>query len=257
MRYNYWSCTKFADFIRGKPKLNIATIEEWSEWKKEAKIKKVRYWLAETGLDQLQNIIYYPYDVYKEVKAYIYNRFFIKTHALIASPQDIKPGSWCDLDSRILFCLFNELQIFVESELALSNAISSKENQKKYNALNSCGPKWKSRESGLEYLDWASKICIDGTDELSCQAKTAIETKELYLWWTDVYRNRLDPYEASGYYKMLLDKKDMYQDLSNLLNNDDERRDALKKAMDIENAYIDEENEMLIRLIKIRKGLWN
>jgi hypothetical protein len=30
---NYWSCSKFADWLRGMPKLEAGTIEEWNAWK--------------------------------------------------------------------------------------------------------------------------------------------------------------------------------------------------------------------------------
>lgn len=47
MKYEYWSCSKFADCLRGTPKIHSGTAEEWNGWEKTAKVKKERYWLAE------------------------------------------------------------------------------------------------------------------------------------------------------------------------------------------------------------------
>ena len=33
---NYWTCSKFADWLRGTPKLGAATAEEWRDWHKTA-----------------------------------------------------------------------------------------------------------------------------------------------------------------------------------------------------------------------------
>ncbi|MBA2656611.1 MAG: hypothetical protein H0U70_06445 [Tatlockia sp.] len=54
----YWSCTKLADWIRGAPTLISGTSEEWRSWEKSAKVKRLRFWLAETGLDSLQNTLF-------------------------------------------------------------------------------------------------------------------------------------------------------------------------------------------------------
>ena len=57
MRNHYWTCSKFADWIRGTPKLGAGTSDEWDDWRETAKVKSVRYWLAEEGLSGLQNFV--------------------------------------------------------------------------------------------------------------------------------------------------------------------------------------------------------
>ena len=50
----YWSCSKFADIIRGTPKLKWGNGDEWAQWKKAAREKHpMRYWIAEIGLNRL------------------------------------------------------------------------------------------------------------------------------------------------------------------------------------------------------------
>ena len=60
MRSNYWSCSKFADWIRGTKKLGAGTAEQWDEWTAAAQMKhNFRYWLAEEGLDYLQTFVHF------------------------------------------------------------------------------------------------------------------------------------------------------------------------------------------------------
>jgi hypothetical protein len=92
------------------------------------------------------------------------------------------------------------------------------------------------------------------------QAVRAKEIKELYVWWTETYRNRPDPYDASGW--------TAYCELSRLANGGklfgNKETPALKKAsakslkelQKIEAAYEREDTAMMIRLIKIRDALW-
>lgn len=114
-RYNYWSCSKFADFIRGTPKPWALEWDEWTQWRKTAKAKHPwRFWLAEDGLNKLQNFFFFPYDLWNSWKYYYKVRFRDKLHYL---KTGCKPGEYYDLDERILYALFNELKIFVEKDV--------------------------------------------------------------------------------------------------------------------------------------------
>jgi len=274
MRSNYWSCSKFADWLRGTTKLKMGTSEEWQEWETRAKSSyPVRWWLAEEGLDAIQKFIYFIPDRLNDIRYYINNRWVSRSHALTAHSRDIKPGKWQDVGYRFLPCLFNELVNFVEIEQAWHFVMWNDEEQKKYNV-----PwwrkgwlrwrTWRSPEAGLAYLDWAmtltnKEFIEEGEkEEPTYQAKAAKEIKELYLWWTQTYRNRPDPYDASGW--------TAYCELNRLQNGGklswDGSKDSkeLRKAGDkahkelhkIEAAYEKEDTEMLIRLIKIRQNLW-
>jgi hypothetical protein len=123
----------------------------------------------------------------------------------------------------------------------------------------------------MEYLKWASSLTIGedmgaepgskGFGEPTYQAKAAKEIIELYTWWTVTYRNRPDPYDASGW--------TAYCEASRLANGgrlsfSGDKTPELKKASDIamkklrkmEADYEKEEEQMMIRLIKIRQSLW-
>jgi hypothetical protein len=125
----------------------------------------------------------------------------------------------------------------------------------------------------MEYLTWASGLTVGedmgaepgskGYGEPTWQAKAAKEIIELYTWWTVTYRNRPDPYEASGWTdyceasraanggslwgSLSADKTPELKKASKL---------SLNKLRKIEATYEKEDEQMMIRLIKIRQSLW-
>ena len=275
MRSNYWSCSKFADWIRGTPKLKAATSDGWHEWETEAKrYNPVRYWIAEEALDAIQNFIWWPVDKIYDVKYYINNRWVTRTHSLTAHPRNIKPGTWCDVGNRFLPCLFNELVDFVEIEQAWSHiAWGSKEDKAKYKApFWATGwfrwRTWRCPQAGLDHLDWA--MTLTNTDwcepdhpeygKPTGQAIRAKEIKELYIWWTTVYPARPDPHDASGWVDYCEAKRNLND--GRLFGSKEtaelkkQGNKALKLSQKIEAQYEKEDTEMMIRLIKARDSLW-
>jgi hypothetical protein len=82
----------------------------------------------------------------------------------------------------------------------------------------------------------------------------------LYLWWKKVYPNRPDPLEAAGW-NTIYEKPDPANFVVGDHDDDSEAdrqesREALAKCAEIERAYEKDDEEMLIRLIKIRGHLW-
>jgi len=275
MRNHYWTCSKFADWLRGTTKLKCGTSEEWHEWEDRAKSAyPIRWWLAEEGLDYLQKIVYYIPDKLNDVRYYINNRWVSHSHALTAHPRDIQPGNWSDVGNRFLPCMFNELVDFVEIEQAWHYCMWNSEEQKKYNV-----PWWRSGwlrwrtwrcpEAGMAYLTWASTLTneefLDEGEkhkaEPTYQANAAKEIIELYTWWTVTYRNRPDPYEASGWTAVCEAQREAN---GGRLSFSGDKDPVLKKQSDkahkllqkIEADYTKEDEAMMIRLIKIRESLW-
>jgi hypothetical protein len=276
MRNHYWTCSKFADWLRGTAKLKAGTSEEWDDWTTAAQMKhSFRYWLAEEGLDIAQTIFYWPTDKLYAIKYYINNRFVTRTHALTASPRDIPRGEWRDVGNRFLPCLFNELVDFVEVELAWWHIAWDDEARKQFEAPWYARGwfrwrTWRCPEAGLANLEWQRSLRwkedevgkdFKGLGELTPQAVKAQEILDLYTWWTATYRNRPDPYDASGW--------TAYCELSRLANGGKlswgaDKTPKLKKASKlahkelrkIEAAYEKEDEAMMIRLIKVRHGLW-
>jgi hypothetical protein len=276
MRSNYWTIGKFADWLRGTPKLKCGTSEEWDAWTEQAKTAHpIRWWIAEEGLDHLQKFVYYIPDRLNDIRYYINNRWITRSHALTAHPRDIAPGTWRDVGNRFLPCLFNELVDFVEIEQAWHHCIWSDDAKTKFDVpwyrkgwlrLRT----WRCPEAGMEYLRWAETLTNEEfleegekhKAEPTYQAKAAKEIIELYTWWTTTYRNRPDPMDASGWSAHCEAMRVKYPGsmFSSLNSKDPEDRKASDKAhkllTKIEKAYEKEDEEMMIRLIKIRESLW-
>lgn len=274
MRNHYWTCGKFADWLRGTPSPDALSHSGWKEWHKKAKAAHpVRYWLADDGLDYLQKFVFYIPDQLYALKYYINNRWVTQTHALRAHPRDIERGTWCDVGNRFLPCLFNELVDFVEVELAWWHiAWSGREERAKYDApFWSTGwwrwRTWRCPQAGLDSLAW-QKTCDnkDYTPEndpnygaLTHQAHAAMEIEALYRWWTEERPKRVDPMEASGWSAYCESKRQAGGSVLDILDDDDHALDTTpmhNKMNEMEEAYESEDEAMMIRLIKIRQSLW-
>jgi hypothetical protein len=273
----YWSCTKFADWVRGTKKLSAGTSEEWNNWRTVAQTThRFRYWLAEEALDAVQDFVTWPVRKIYDAKYYVNNRWVTCTHSLTAHRNDIRPGKWCDVGNRFLPCLFNELVDFVEIETAWSHiAWGNKENRAKYNApFWATGwfrwRTWRSPEAGVDHLKWAMSLVADenwgleegekGFGKPTHQALAAKEIYDLYTWWKEVYPNRPDPYDASGWTTYCEEERELNggrlfggKTTPALKKKSNQAHKLLRK---IEAQYEKEDTDMLIRLIKIRQSLW-
>jgi len=93
---------------------------------------------------------------------------------------------------------------------------------------------------------------------LTPQALGAKEVFELYTWWKTARRLRPDPYDVSDwsdyYEKRHKDIESLFEDKSE--EEKAESRAILDKMNSIEKAYDEEDEAMMIRLIKIRHSLW-
>ena len=271
---HYWSCSKFADWLRGKPKLKMGNSDQWHEWETESKrVHPIRYWIAEEGLDYVQDFVTWPIRKIYDVKYYINNRWVTRTHSLTAHSRDIKPGQWQDVGNRFLPCLFNELVDFVEIETAWSHIAWDDEAHAKYNPpFWATGwfrwRTWRCPQAGIDNLKWQSSLihneeyCKDEPYYMkpTPQAVKAQEILALYKWWTEVYPTRPDVYDVSGWSEYCRKKSELNDgrlfgsketpDLKKMGNK------ALKLSTKIEAAYEKEDTDMMIRLIKIRQGLW-
>jgi hypothetical protein len=274
MMREYWSNSKLADWIRGTDKPLALELDAWSTWKDLAKQKNsLRYWIAEEGLDLLQNFLTWPVRKIYDIKYYINNRWVTRTHSLTAHSRDIKPGAWCDVGNRFLPCLFNELVEFVEVELAWWHIVWDDEAAKKYKSPFWARGwfrwrTWRSAECGLANLEWQRNLRWKEDEvgpkskelgKLTPQAVKAQEILDLYTWWTCTRVCRPDPYEVSGWTAVCDRARELnggkltFKTPPELKKENDRAHKLLTK---IEEQYESEDEAMMIRLIKIRHGLW-
>jgi len=216
-RFNYWSCSKFADWIRGTPKPFALEWNQWAEWKGEVKTKNpIRYWLAEEGLDILQDCWMFPSDIYNAVRIYVRNRWIDQTHII---KTGLKPGHYHEIDTKILHGLFNELVDYVEGELA-------------HTMKEDCGIMEGDRRYG----------------KITPQAISAQKVKELYIWWTKIRPIRPEPYYLSG--------MSQFEGNEFFSKKSKEEIKSMHNMVKLEEQYDKEDTDKLIELIKIRKELW-
>ena len=275
MASDYWSCSKFADWIRGTPILRSGTAKEWNAWRKSAKKKRFRYWLAEEGLDSIQNFLNWPKNRLNGLRHYCDNRWISKTHALTSR---LKLGQWHEFETRMLHSAFDSLIDFVEIEQAWFHLFWSDEANKKYRKpwyrAIFCIHRRRSPEAGLEYLKWAASLrhdedWVNKSDpdfgKPTHQALAAIETMVLYHWWKEIRPKRPEPMEASGWSDYCDQRRknnptqddDLWLDIEN--ETDEEKAEAneiLAICRKLEKEQDEEDTEMLIRLVKLRKSLW-
>lgn len=260
-RAHYWSCSSFAHWLRqtlgASNKPNAATMEEWSDWRTNSKTSSpFVHWLTEEFLDKVQNVLCFPGDVWNEIRYYIKNRFFDKMHYL---QTRLEPGKYYDLDTRLLHGLFESLVDFVEVEKAHMQQMMGEEDKPlRYRFWFLRFSSIRSKELGFKYLEWEATLDEPG-QEYPCndQAKTAREIMELYTWWKEKRPARPDPYDITGWTEYCASKPD--GELFWATKTDEERaqsKSMLDQMNDIEKQYDDEDEQMMLRLIKIRKSLW-
>ena len=216
-RFHYWSCSKISDLIRGKDKPVFGTTAEWDIWENNSsQSKPFRHWLAEYGLSRLQTIINIPADIIYSIGVYWSNRFKTQTHVL---PTNLEIGQWHEYEERLLYGMFESFCYFIEVEQAETDK--------------------PSRPDGMAHLIWASHLRHGEDDytspdnerfaQLTSQAKNAVEQMRLYIWWRDERPARVDPWNSDLQYGQIFDTQAQH-------NQEDE--------------------DMMIALVKIRNGLW-
>lgn len=271
-RNYYWSESQFADWVRKTfakiEKPTAASLEEWKQWKKTYKTNnKFVFWFTEIFLNFLQDIVMYLLDIWNNFRIYVRNRFITKTHII---QTRLNKGAWHEYDQRLLHGAFELFVDFIETEKNLKSKHDV--NRPWWDKLPYSFRffSWRSPENSIKYLEWEMSLKyeeienIDQNNSLygkpTNQAKTACEQLELYIWWKFVRPYRPDPYELAGYYDYKKNKQSEEHNKSWetwLFDPHDKQLETiLNKAALIEDKYIEEDNEMLLRLIKIRNTLW-
>ena len=261
-RFRYWSNSALSYWIQEKVGMEksppAASSKEWRELgERQQKVSPTIYWITEEGFDIVQDILYFPYDVYRNINRYVVNRFIDRPHLI---DTKLKPGQWHESDTRILHGLCELVVDFVEGEKAHMNDLGSWDEE-------DTKPKIKDRrEAGLTYLDWEISLIKDDDyfgiknddpefGKPTPQSIDAQEIKDIYLWWKDVRPSRPDPHDVSGWSEYCTHKRDMFDP-----EEDEDRQKQVRVMLDVcaklEQEYDDEDTEMLIRIIKIRKGMW-
>jgi len=219
------------------------TIEELAEFHKNARKKRLCYWLLETmpmyfrvKKMQFDDVIYwFKYRLQKKHKYHLID-------------TKLGPGYY-ENDKVMLYGMFAILVDYVEIELAYMNHCFKEEKNTKTN-----------KQNGLEHLDWQINL-VNEDKSSKHQSDTAQEIKDLYMWWTDSRPNRPDAMDVSGYNDIEQEYDSDLSVMEILAYRDEELKTKINTAFDkadiIDKQYEDQDTEMLIKLIKVRKTMWS
>jgi len=278
MYSNYWSNSRFADWLRGVEKPHSLSLTGWKTWEKSSKKSRpIRHWFAEELLDYLQDTwMFIPNQLHKAAY-YINNRFVEKRHYL---KTRLKAGAWHEFDERLLHGAFEELVDFVEIEKAYHHVATDRSVVDQYKIpfwrkgiFGISWHAWRCPEAGIEYLKWEAALKKSDNmgyppnhseyGSLTDQAQAAEECMALYFWWKNrKYRSDINEESGlSGYYE---DKRrsegrdpDELPSFDFKDPNDKTTWQILnEKQMQIEARNDQEDTNMLIRLVKLRSELW-
>ena len=255
----------------------------WDKWNNNVKsTRPVAYWFTETLPDLLEKPAEWFIDPIYSVKYYIVNRWIDQTHAMVST---LEKGKWHEFSDRLLYSMFDELVNFVEVEQAWHHVVWSSECREKYKApWYAVGwfrtRTWRCPEAGLDYLRWEQSLVWtenelgEGHPDINKrthQAEKADEVLALYTWWKEVRPNRGDAWDVTGFrdfwnamdvkYDDPNGEKTSWMSFKNsgkvLTEEEDAEYWRLHKLVDMQDAAWDQEDEdMMIRLVKLRKSLW-
>ena len=215
---------------------------QMEQWDRHERLMKAWFPIRWFFFDSIPNVwrrrISGPWSRFKDWFRY---RIFDRYHVVVI---DTKPG-YMDPDERMLRANFQILTDFVEIELASFHRVSQEADSnvawwKRARKLFRRNRRQRHRdpESGIAYLDW------EIADTGGHQAHAAAEKKDLYLWWTVERPNRFDLYT------------DPHLGWKENDANDDFLKHDYTLVHNCEAIYEEQDQEMLIRLMKIRRSLW-
>lgn len=244
MKNTYWSCSKLGQWLLPRPE--AASSKEWKEWEDNAKANTpIRYFIVEVCMDNVQNVVFYIPNKINDIRHYIINRYITKTHALTSN---LTRGAYHEYDERILHSAFDELVNFIINEKGWMQIIT---NSDKYPSKKA------TAELGLEYLQWETTLTKDYLDpsdpeynDKTDQAIVAEWIIKAYNWWVIERPNRPDASDASGWSEYCNNHPDIFND------DYETTHPMIEKMTQLEEAYYNEDSEMLIQLIKYRNRLW-
>ena len=230
----------------------------WRLFKEEFKENApIRFWIKN---DFRYTVILPIKWKYEKITDWIRYRTIHRYHILNTG---LPPG-WNDFDTKMLHVNFNMLKDFVEVELAWRMSYNEEYRDKaswceKHMPLYHLFFPFRNAELGIAHLNWAATLddpALPPHERCDHQAVEARETLKLYKWWVEERPSRKD-LDAHTYSKQGLG---ILASLDDDFNKDAEDFKAHHEIMEqqnkLEEEWKNEDNEMLIRLVRIRHSLW-
>jgi len=234
---------------------DAASMEEWDVWNNNAMKSKFKWFIVDTVPTWFAVTFQYRYEHFiSKLKSK-----YIRKHNLIKITT-LEDDEWYDTNTRLMHGMFQLLVDFVELEKAHMQVIFGEENAPRYMRKAN----YRNGIMGLKYLDWEITLGKEGGKD---QSKNAKIVRDLYIWWTGVRPQREDLMDVKGsmgvstneFYDSDTSKDSMgvFADFGRKKDNEpDLYKDVNKAYEDAEKKYNKEDEQMLIKLVKIRKSLW-
>lgn len=227
----------------------------WKLFSKEfQKNAPIRYWFEH---DFKHDIIYPIKWKYDAIADWIRYRTYDRYHVV---KTGLKPG-YHSIDSQMLNVNFNMFKDFIECELAWAKfrwGTDAAWYQKMRFIRRYIRTRFRNPELGLAYLDWASALDdlkLPPQERCEHQAIAAREMRILYDWWVNKR-----PERKSIEIPMLkyIDDSDLLDDHFDKDSSEyKEYEEAVTARNELNEKWENEDDLMLIRLIKIRNSLWS
>ncbi len=232
---------------------DAASMEEWEVWNNNAKKSKLKWFFADTIPSWFSVTFSYRYTNFtSKLKSK-----YIRKHNLIRI-NSLKDDEWYNTDTRMMHGMFGLLVDFVELEKAHMQVIFSEEDAPRYMRKAN----YRNGDLGLKYLDWEISLGKEGGMN---QSKNAKQIKALYLWWKYERPLRTELMDVKGsmgistneFYSDTYDDAISFTALGRKIDKNPELyKDVNEAYNNAEKKYEKEDEQMLTKLIKIRKSLW-
>jgi len=236
---------------------NALDMDGWNAFENEFKKKApIRYFIKYFIVDKISNV----YGDLSHIAWAIRYRTVRKYHLV---DTKLNPG-YHEIDTRMLHANFELLVDYVEIECANMAEVADRA---ELTAPRGWRGDWfprvakikegRSRELGMQHLNWETTLAsptLNVNERSPDQAARAVQVIILYTWWKDVYPNRemLESPDRNGVGLEFLSAKWKKENPE----MDEKIRQWSINSHIQELEWDKEEEEMLIALMRIRKGLW-
>lgn len=248
---------KFRKWMNFNPP-NALDHDGWTDFAAEFKKKApIRYIIKYAIVHRIEGF----YDKLGRLGWNIHYHIIRKYHLV---DTKLGPG-YHEIDKRMLHANFELLVDYVEIECAnIATAFDGKARKKALGWRRKLPSilrfkEFRSRDLGIKHLEWETTLAsatIDTYEQSLGQAQRAVQVILLYTWWKEIYPNRQDlEYPDIGektHSLRFLSKKWRKNNPEDNAKISQWSKDSFQQELD----WDDEDEEMLIALMKIRKGLW-
>ena len=247
---------------------------QWKIWRADFRATRpVAYFFTESMPAAIEWVHAHTIEYVSNFRYYVHNRAS-NSHRLDST---LEKGKYHEFSNRMLYSLFDSYVDFIEIEEAYNHlAWATEKDRKKYNVpfwdrywFFRWGKGWRCEAAAIDHLKWEMTLDTPNPKDPNwqsspLQAKSAREKMELYVWWKKIRPMRGDAWEVSGLKTFWDEMEKKYGDgflgiggRKSMSPAESRKYDKLSNDQSaLEQAWDDEDDAMIHRLVDIRKSLW-